>query len=234
MTVLLTRPEPDSRRIAAVLEERGIATLIWPLTRIAALADSYEVPARVEALLFTSSNGVRVFSRICATRDLPAFCVGDRTAALAREARFADVRSAAGDARALADLATGSGCERFLHVRGRDAAGDLAGQLSAAGLAVEEVVLYAAEPSGPADSEVCEALASGGIAVVTVWSRRNAEILAAHLAEHPAWRLDGAVLVAISENALDPLVNTGFGHNIVAERPDAGAMVAAICAALRQ
>ena len=107
MSVLLTRPERDSREIAAELAAHGVASVIWPLTRIERVARRVSLPDEAEALLFTSGNGVRAFAEACARRDLPALCVGARTAALAREAGFVDVRSAEGDATALTRLAAG-------------------------------------------------------------------------------------------------------------------------------
>ncbi len=51
-----------------------------------------------QAILATSANGVRALARRSRARDLPVFAVGPQTAEAAREAGFANVKSADGDA----------------------------------------------------------------------------------------------------------------------------------------
>jgi uroporphyrinogen-III synthase len=238
--VLLTRPLDDSRAVVEALRPDGIACLIWPLTRIVPTADLVEIPDATGGLLFTSANGVRAFAALSARRDLAALCVGEATAEAARRAGFADVRSAAaksagksgGDARALAELARGSGIGVFLHPRGRHAAGDLAGWLRASGQRVREAVLYEAAEGGPPPPAVAEALAAGGLDLVTAWSPRGAGILAARLAGLEA-RLDRTDLLAISAAAAEPLGHAGFRRHLVAEAPSGAAMLSAIRAAAR-
>ena len=232
MRVLLTRPLEDSRGVAEALRADGIDCLVWPLTRIVPTATALEIPEATGALLFTSANGVRVFAALEPRRDLPALCVGDATAEAAWHAGFADVRSAGGDARALAELARRSGVDAFLHVRGRDAAGDLAGWLRDTGREVAEAVLYEAAEGGPAPAGVAKAMAAGALDLVTVWSRRGAAVLADRLDALGA-RLGETDLLAISAAAAEPLAATGFRRKVIAEAPNGTAMLAAIRAAAR-
>src|SRR4051812_16935975 len=88
----------------------------------------------VQAVLFTSANGVRAFAAAERRRDIPAFAVGEATAAAARLAGFTTVDTAGGDVAALADLVR----ERLtpargalLHAAGSAVAGDLSGVLGA-------------------------------------------------------------------------------------------------------
>lgn len=178
MKVLLTRPLEESRALAARLEADGIETLIWPLTRIVPLVTELKLPFNIDAILFTSANGVRALAALTDRRDWPALCVGDATARAARQAGYLNCFSAGGDARALADLARRSGLRNFLHPRGRDAAGDLKGWLAETGQHVAELILYEARETGAPPAPVASALARGEVDLVTVWSPRNGEILA--------------------------------------------------------
>ena len=232
MRVLLTRPLDRSRAVAATLEAEGIDCLIWPLTKIVPAARALSVPPGTSALLFTSANGVRAFAALEPRRDLPALCVGEATAEAARRAGFADVRSAGGDARALVALARESGIRAFLHPRGRDAAGDIAGWLAGSGQRVAEAVLYEATEAGPPPAPVAAALAEGELDLVTVWSPRGGAILAARLDALDA-DLGATDLLAISPAAAAPLAAAGFRRRIVAEAPSGTAMLAAIRAAAR-
>jgi uroporphyrinogen-III synthase len=222
MKVLLTRPAGENARIARLLAPLGVDCLDWPLTRIVPLVQRLEVPAGTEAILFTSANGVRAFAAACASRDLPVFAVGDRTARDARAAGFAEVTSARGDARDLVRLARATRWRHFLHPRGRDAV-----PLHVEGAEVEARAVYAAEPAGPPPAEVTEAFARSAIAVVTVWSPRNATILGDWLAGARS-PLGATALVGISEAATEPLRGAGFGEVLVAARPNARAMVARV------
>ncbi|HUF88316.1 MAG TPA: uroporphyrinogen-III synthase [Thermohalobaculum sp.] len=232
MRVLLTRPLEDSRAVAGALAPDGIACLIWPLTRIVPVAVALEIPPGTGGLLFTSANGVRAFAALAPRRDLPALCVGEASAEAARRAGFGDVRSAAGDARALARLAEASGIGRFLHPRGRHATGDLAGWLAGSGRPVAEAVLYEAVETGPAPAPIEAALARGAVGMVTAWSPRAAAILARRLPDLGA-ELAATDLLAISAGAARPLAGAGFRRSLIAARPDGRSMLAAIRAAAR-
>jgi uroporphyrinogen-III synthase len=227
MRVLLTRPLEHSRALAAVLEDEGIEPLIWPLTRIVPTVTELKLPFNVDALLFTSANGVRALAALSGRRDLPALCVGGGTARAARKAGFLNCFSAEGDARALADLARRSGLRKFVHPRGRDAAGDLKGWLAEGGQTVAELVLYEARETGAPPAPVAAALMRGDVDLVTVWSRRNATILARDLGAMGA-NLAATDLLAISPAAAEPLASIGFRRTVIAESPDSPAMLAGI------
>ncbi|MEM9145408.1 MAG: uroporphyrinogen-III synthase [Pseudomonadota bacterium] len=224
--MLITRPLEDSRAVAAQLESDGIETLIWPLTAIRPVATAIAVPPLVDGLLFTSAHGARAFAALSQRRDLPALCVGHRTAEIARQLGFAAVPSG-GDAAALARMAVGSGLRHFFHPRGRDTTGDLPGQLQTSGQRVSEAVVYAAEETGPPPAPVAHALASGRIAAIGFWSPRNARIFARH-------RADGLAMahaihaVVISPRAADPLAAAGFDGVVTAAKPEGGAMLDAL------
>lgn len=226
--VIVTRPEPEGARTAAALAARGVPAMVWPLTRIVLAGGPVAVPEGTEALLFTSANGVRGFAAGSARRDLPALCVGGRTAEAARAAGFGDVRTAEGDAAALVRLALADGARRFLHVRGETVAGDVAGALGAGGCDVAEAVVYGAEPADTVPAEVDAALAAGGASAIGLWSPRNARLFAEAARAHPGWRLAALEGVAISAAAAGPLDGLGLSRVAVAARPDGEAMLDAL------
>ena len=132
-----------------------------------------------QALLFTSSNGVRAFARLSAERDLPVFAVGERTAAVAREEGFSAVRSANGDVDGLAALVARSCAPTdgvLLHPAGSAVAGDLAGRLGADGFVVHRAVLYRAHPATGLSGEIRMAIADGEIDFGLFFSPRSATI----------------------------------------------------------
>ena len=104
MRILITRPIEDAKPLADALAERGIEVLIEPLLEIRHLEDAEIDLTGVQALLFTSANGVRAFAALSPRRDLKVLTVGDGSADAARQAGFATVESAKGDVEALAAL----------------------------------------------------------------------------------------------------------------------------------
>ncbi|TKA93937.1 uroporphyrinogen-III synthase, partial [Cereibacter changlensis] len=101
---LLTRPARQGARFAAALRQRfgeGIRLVTSPL--LAPLFLRPELPAGAATLIFTSETGVEAFRRISAEQPQAAhsaWCVGERTAEVARAAGLS-TRSADGDAEAL-------------------------------------------------------------------------------------------------------------------------------------
>ena len=112
------------------------------------------------ALAMTSANAAAAIERHPRRAELmalPVFAVGRRTASAAYAIGFGNVTSADGAEKDLADLVAAGyrGGVPLLYLAGEDRAGDLAGELTAAGVEVRTVVVYRATkavalPSGPA------------------------------------------------------------------------------------
>ncbi len=182
MRILITRGRDDAAPLAAELEARGHAALIEPMLEILPAAGSKQKLigdlTSVQALLFTSANGVRAFARLTPARGYRGFAVGDATAAAAREAGFARVESAAGDVEALAQLVV----QRLrpedgvlLHAAASQLAGDLQGRLEAAGFALRRAVLYEAQAASSISEEIRGELDAGRIDAVLFFSPRTAK-----------------------------------------------------------
>lgn len=234
MLVLLTRPERDNARIKARLDALGVETLCWPLSRIVPTDEVPSLPEETGAVVFTSANGVHAFADLSPRRDLPAICVGPRTAEAARRAGFGEVTETGGTVDHLRAYLAEAPHSHVFYARGRQVSTDLKAALSGSGCTVTEGVVYETRPGPPPESSVRSALASGRIDAVTIWSRRNADVFSDRLGELPAADISGADLVAISENAAQPLVSAGFRNILIAGSPDLDGMVAEIRAALRQ
>lgn len=146
MRVGITRAEPEASRTAERVRARGAEAIVAPLITI--VPCGYDTNTEgAQAIIFTSSNGVRAFPDARGARDRIVLTVGDVTAAAAREAGFNDVRSADGDVRSLAALAKREldpAKGKLIHIAGDHVAGDLGGDLRAAGFSMERRLAYAA------------------------------------------------------------------------------------------
>src|ERR1700716_253258 len=129
MRLLVTRPEPDGERTAAVLRRRGHEVLLAPMLRMQAI-DFVLADDAYGAVVMTSANAARA---IAAHPDrakltaLAAFTVGRHTADAARAAGFGDVHAPDGDQDDLVRLlaARGAGAHGLLlYLAGEDRSGD--------------------------------------------------------------------------------------------------------------
>ncbi len=230
-TVLVTRPEPDATVLSTALADIGIDTLQAPLLEIHFAVGPELDLSGFQAVLLTSANGVRALAARTAVRDIPAFAVGDATARAAVAAGFGAVESAAGDVDTLAEWVIGA-CRPeagpLFHAAGTVSAGDLAGQLRAAGFEVTREKLYDAVPATTLPDAVQNALRDGGVDGVMVYSPRTARTLESVLVTSG---LDGCVpaltLFALSDN-VSQAAALPWARRIVATAPDQQSLLDAV------
>ncbi|KAA0677045.1 uroporphyrinogen-III synthase [Roseomonas genomospecies 6] len=184
--LLVTRPAEDSEPLAGRLRALGFAVSVEPMLEIRWLDGPEPDVENVQALLFTSANGVRGYTRRTSRRDRPVYAVGDATATAAREAGFARVESASGDVYALAALVRArctATAGPLLHVAGTKLAGDLAGMLAEDGFSILRETLYDAVPTERLSDGTAEALRTGTLDAVLFFSPRTARSFVRLVAE---------------------------------------------------
>src|SRR5471032_1813557 len=133
--------------------------------------------ADVQAILATSANGVRALARRSQRRDVPLFAVGPQTAHAALLLGFENVKSADGDAAALALAAcrwAEPGKGALLHVAGEGNDGRLAQNLP--GFNVRREILYAVTGAEKMPDAAASALRAGELDAVLFYSPRSAAV----------------------------------------------------------
>jgi uroporphyrinogen-III synthase len=230
MRLLITRPQPDAQRTAAVLRQMGHAPVIAPVLRIETVAAEFG-PGPFAAVVMTSANAARAVAehpRLGELTALPVFAVGARTAEAARQAGFAAVAAADGGVAELVRLISSrlrGDRPRLLYLAGEDRAGDIAGALAPHGVAVETVVNYRAAVAPAFAQDLRAALGAGPLDGVLHYSRRSAQ---AFLAAAEAAGFLTAVLkiqhYCLSEEVAAPLRAAG-ATVWVAVRPEESALV---------
>jgi uroporphyrinogen-III synthase len=232
MRALVTRPREEAETLTAALATRDIEPFIEPLLRVHYRVSEPLDLRGLQAVLCTSTNGVRALARASGERDIPLFAVGDATAARARAEGFNAVESAGGDVKDLARLAAARLRPRegpLLHVTGDVVAGDLAGILRAEGFVVERRVLYEAKPAAALTPAVIDALGGGSLDFALFFSPRTAAIFVgltgiAGVAEY----CGSIVSLSISPAADAALAQISWLDRRVAERPNQRALLDAL------
>lgn len=241
MKALVTRPAEDAATVAAELRARGIESILAPMLRIepeaAAAARLGGALAGVQAVLFTSANGVRAFAHASNRFDLPAYCVGEASAAAARIAGFRTVASADGDVTDLtvmvaSRLAPGNGA--VLHAAGHDTAGNLGVDLATRGFSVRRVELYRAVAADTFAADVAAALRRDEISLALFFSPRTVETFvrltrAVGLTEH----CKKMTAVCLSRNVAAALDGQPWRAVATARAPTLAALLAALDEILR-
>jgi uroporphyrinogen-III synthase len=232
MRILVTRPLEDGTEIARLLVARGHQALLAPLLepRFPAgplLEDVGGTLDDVQAVLATSANGIRALRGRTARRDLPIFAVGPQTADEARRAGFTDVRSANGDAKALAEATQrwAPPGATLLHVCADDAPGTLSDRLGASGFTVRRCALYTVEPATHLLPETKAALQARAVDAAMFFSPRTARIFV-QLAD--ALPTDGLTALCISQVTADALTPLSLARIKVAAQPNQDAMLALV------
>ncbi|MGJ5177908.1 uroporphyrinogen-III synthase [Bradyrhizobium oligotrophicum] len=244
MAVLVTRPAPDNERTAGALRARGFDALLAPMLRFEPVALPADTGREVAAVIVTSSNALRAVAPQLAGSPLlklPLFAVGGHTAAAARDAGFAHVISADGDATALRGVVTdqvaaGLAAARptLLYLAGADLSRDLAAELGERGFDVITQTVYRMAPVAALPRAVCEAFAANAVEAVLHYSRRSAAAFVA------AVRADGVEISALavphgclSANVAEVLREAGATQVTIPAHPNENDMLEGLARALR-
>ena len=222
--VLLTRPEPGARATAARLAALGYTPVLAPLLVVRPRPFVLPDPARVQAIVAASGHAVDALPS--SHLALPLLAVGAATAARARAAGCAQVRSADGDAQALAALAArhaDPAGKALLLLCGAGQGAALAASLRGHGFAVIRRVTYAARPVARLPEPARAALAAGTLAAALFFSAETARAFA-RLARGAA--LAGIEAITIGRPAAMALEGLGFRAVRIAAKPNQDAMLA--------
>jgi uroporphyrinogen-III synthase len=230
MRLMVTRPSFDADRTAGRLRSLGHDATVASLIRIEFAAQPVEWPDPV-AIVFSSSNGVRALAKwpiLAEWCDRTVYAVADRTAMVARDAGFTQIRIGRGDARGLFDLVRTTldpQAGPLLYPTFPGAPERLPHELATAGFSVFVVNAYRRVPLDALDDETADALTGGEVDGMLFYSRGTAKIFA-DLARKKgiADRLDKVAFYALAEPIVEPLRDLNTGEVWVAEKPSEDAL----------
>ena len=214
--IWVTRTQPQAEATAKRVRDLGHYPVVAPALEIQPIVDALIDLNDIDALAFTSANGVVAFAALSDVRALPVFTVGDATAAAASAAGFTDVRSAKGDVHALADLVVQApNPNRVLHPGALEPAADLPALLAERGVEARHVAIYRTV-------ETALAAPPADIDTVLIHSPRAGRAAARLLRGVDASTL---TLLAISQAAAAPLAGAAVHAILVAPFPDESALL---------
>ncbi len=239
-TVLVTRAAHQSAGLMLRLSALGAAALAQPAIETGPPASLAPLDAALHALagydwlVFSSANGVHFFFQRLRQLGYDLRQLGTcrlatmgpaTTAALADYHLHPDVQPAAYRAEALAaELVAAAAGKRVLLLRASRGREVLADTLSAAGIAVEQVVTYASRDVEQAAAEIRAALVAGEIDWITVTSSAIARSLVRMFGQ----QLTQARLAAISPLTAGVLAEAGYPPAVTADEYTTTGLVQAV------
>ncbi|MEE2661822.1 MAG: uroporphyrinogen-III synthase [Pseudomonadota bacterium] len=233
LRALITRPQEDAVEVAIALVRRRITPVLAPMMSV--VFGSAEVGVdldQAQAILFTSRNGVRAFSRVSDRRDVKVFAVGDSTTALAYNEGFLSVESAGGDSADLAKLLieelSPSGGFLF-HVTGVSTAGEIRETLTIAGFNVIQSSLYEAVSVSEFSQKTINFIKDGDGDYVLFFSPRTARIFLAHIRTNELEdSCKNLIAISLSQAVADELSIITWRAIAVATMPNTQSVLKAI------
>jgi uroporphyrinogen-III synthase len=209
--LVILRPAPGNAATARAAQALGLTVIAAPL--FATVAVGWDAPcARFDGVMMTSANAARLGGpALAAYHALPLYAVGAATAAAARAAGFADVRTGSSNAEALTGQIAADGRTNIVHLAGRDRTA----VPRPARCTITTVTVYASDPL-PAP-----ALPAGGVALLH--SVRAAQRLAALVRAREPWAL--VTISAAVAAAAAGADGGGWDQIVIAARPDDAAML---------
>ncbi len=222
--LLLTRPLTSAQEFAERVLAHGLPGLrpcFSPLLDIT-FRDNPIDYGDAAGVVFTSRHGVDAAVRFGSSLRLPCSCVGSATAQKARDAGWPVLTEAETASALIGKLTSDSTKGPLLHICGRERRGELAENLSRAGLTTREIVTYD-QSLLPFSAGALRALNGPLPIIAPVFSPRTARHFArSHKGTAPLWP------VAISRAAAEPLDCLDVAAICVAKRPNSDAMLDAI------
>lgn len=162
---------------------------------------------------------------------LPCFCVGEHTAAAARQAGFGDVRISAGNGLDLAEAVRAAlpPSRSVLHIAGADTASAGRDQLAAWGYAISSWQVYRAVPATVLSPRLSQALREEELGVALFFSPKTAALFASLAAQHQvAACCQSLTAIGLSEAVGAALRPLPWRRIAVAETPTEEAMISCL------
>lgn len=219
-TLLLTRPQSSAQAFANSLSADALAAvelMIAPVMEISSTGAQVNLDG-VRGVIFTSANGVLYAPD---GQDRVAFCVGAQTTQTAKE-RGWRAQQLGDTARQLVDqLLVMRPDAPIIHLGGIHTRGDIAQNLTAAGIETRHIALYS-QTLSKLEAKALNALR--GPCIIPVFSPRSAE----QLVREAGGQLDQAHIVALSESVAAPFRGEKTASMFILDKPQSGYMHKAV------
>jgi len=213
--ILLTRPEPDSQRIASDFQNKGHQTLISPLLKIQ--FHDVTLPA-FDAICLSSKNAILPLKNV--SKKTPLYCVGNDTAKTLNDLGFKNLTTAPTALELLEILHQQEPLGNLLYLSGKISNLDFSKHLSPC----HKVICYDALAQNNFSPEALKALQEKRITHIPLYSVRSFEILNQLLVKNKI-DLRGIIALALSDKIAKHAKGFDFKEVLIARTPTHQALI---------
>lgn len=226
--ILLTRPLDDALEMEKNLR---VPVVKAPLLEIELIPQKQPLnAANYTSLIVTSARSLTIFSQTSSFLQKPVWCVGNKTASMAKQLGFETIYMANNSAEELCQMImakTSSQTEKFLHICGESLHYDIVETLQQQGYQAEKCILYKTVPAKHFSEEILKIFANHQLIMIPVFSRKTAETLEKILSFHKLdTSLKEIVLVSCAEQIVEPLQKFKWQQIIIKQDLSAPALEA--------
>ena len=229
MRLIITRPLERALPLSEKLKEEGHEIFLAPVLKIQTCPFSKpEEP--LQAVIFTSVQGVEAVVEQGSFQIFPAFTVGSKTAGAARQADFETIYNADGNIDDLYNLIlerANPGKGLLLHLTGEQPAGKLVERLKEKNYRAARERVYEALAADSLSAQIVEKIRKKAFDGVLFYSPRTAAIFTRIILETA---LEGcfknAVAFCLSENIAEKAEELAWKEIALPENPNEASMIA--------
>lgn len=225
-TILVTRPKQQAEAFRKRIEAENFecTCLVASVLEIQNHMTSINTEG-YDAILLTSQNAFPTIEKQPFFDFLlPLFCVGKKTAQMARETGFEKISHIAEDADELNAAIKKSSFKNILYLRGQNIAFDFKKELSDHGINVTEEICYEAIPVKILPEAIIDSLKTSEVDIITFFSARSAACFASLLNTNNI-RPQGTKALCISDSVIESLHGYFEGKVYVSRTPDEDGMI---------
>ncbi len=231
--VLITRPAEDAQEIADILKQRGYQTFLEPMLEVVYHRVSLPDLNQYKALIFTSRNAVRAFTKLSNRRDIKIHTVGSMTAELAKEHGFSDIVDANSDVEGLIELLVRDGEKgSYWYGRGEEVARSLQNEkLALENITIDENIIYSIDNKRSFSDELVRHIHNKSFSHVLFFSTRTSQVFVENLentigTDGQNEYFKGTKALCIGTPMIRYLSEIQWENCLVAEQPNRQALLA--------
>ncbi len=207
--ILLTRPEPDSKRVAPDFQNLGYQVMISPVLKI--IPHPIVLPKH-DALCFSSKNALPALKNV--SKNTPIYCVGSHTLESLKDRGFCNVTTAPTARQLLEKLRIENPFKNLLYLAGNVSSLDFSEHLSSC----HKLICYEAIAQKTFSSNALKALQEKHITHIPLYSERSIKILNQLLMKN---KIDfkNIILLALSQDIAKQAEAFDFKEILIAADP---------------
>ncbi len=177
--ILLTRPTKLSQKVAQILAQKNLSSLIQPLFSIVEIANLQPINQKLQGVLITSSSAVFALEKLVVKKDILVLAVGKKTALAIKKLGYKNILIANNSATELLNLTLEKLSKNgglVVYLSGENITVDLAKKLQEQNFEAKRIIVYKTIENKKFSATTIEEVRSGNITEIWFYSKNSVKI----------------------------------------------------------